>query len=161
LPKKEYFFMVTESEFRAAMEGEENFIAYSLAKTYKTDLYLMLNQAYINKQYVDNLTAGQNASEAYRMAVAECNWHWSQNETIIVNATFTPEPAAGDKNDGLKYVEEEARKDFDTIEDVYKEDLQAIEKQKGSYFPLMSANDRLEEQCVHWGQWFNKNKVRT
>jgi nitrite reductase/ring-hydroxylating ferredoxin subunit len=58
-------------------------------------------------------------------------------------------------------VSDSKRKDFDTIEDVYKEDLQAIEKQKGSYFPLMSANDRLEEQCVHWGQWFNKNKVRT
>jgi hypothetical protein len=115
LPKKEYFFMVTESEFRAAMEGEENFIAYSLAKTYKTDLYLMLNQAYINKQYIDNLAAGQNAAEAYRMAVAECDWHWSQNETIIVNATFTPEPVVGDKNNGLQKIEEEPRKDFDTI----------------------------------------------
>lgn len=113
--KREWFFMVTESEFRAAMEGEENFIAYSLVKTYKTDLYLMLNQAYITKQYEENKAGGYDNTTAYRMAENQCNWHWSQNESIIVNATFTPEPTVPDKSEGLKHVEEEARKDFETI----------------------------------------------
>jgi hypothetical protein len=47
----------------------------------------------------------------------------------------------------------EKRKEFETLEDVFKEDVSAIEKQKGKWFPLMSAVNRLEEHCIHYGKW--------
>jgi hypothetical protein len=54
-------------------------------------------------------------------------------------------------------VSESKRKEFETLEDVFHEDVQAIEKQKGPYFPLMAAINRLEEHCVHWGAWVQDN----
>ena len=56
------------------------------------------------------------------------------------------------------WVTEEKRKEFETLEDVFHEDVEAIEKQKGGYYPLMKSVDRLEEHCVHFGKWYNANK---
>lgn len=53
----------------------------------------------------------------------------------------------------------EKRKDFETLEDVFKEDVCAIEKQKGKWFPLMSAVNRLEEHCIHYGSWVKSRLV--
>lgn len=53
----------------------------------------------------------------------------------------------------------EKRKEFETLEDVFHEDVQAIETQKGKFFPLMEAQNRLEEHCIHFGKWVNKNKL--
>jgi len=53
----------------------------------------------------------------------------------------------------------EKRKDFETLEDVFHEDVQAIEAQKGKYFPLMQAQNRLENHCVHFGKWVTNNKL--
>ncbi len=50
------------------------------------------------------------------------------------------------------------RAEFETLEDVFHEDVAAIEKQKGPYFPLMQASNRLEDHCVHFGEWVRKNK---
>ena len=53
---------------------------------------------------------------------------------------------------------EEKRKQFEHyVEDVFVEDVNAIEKQVGGYFPLMSASDRLEDHCVHFGKWYIDN----
>lgn len=52
----------------------------------------------------------------------------------------------------------EKRKEFETLEDVFIEDVSAIELQKGSWFPLIKAENRLEQHCVHWGNWVRKNK---
>jgi len=46
---------------------------------------------------------------------------------------------------------------FETLEPVFHEDIQAAELQKGPYFPLTKASNRLEDHCVHWGQWYKKN----
>ena len=51
----------------------------------------------------------------------------------------------------------EQRLEFETLEDVFKEDVVAIEKQKGPYFPLMKAMNRYEDHCVHFGKWFKEN----
>lgn len=51
----------------------------------------------------------------------------------------------------------EKRKDFETLEDVFKEDVGAIEKQKGKWFPLTSATNRLEEHCIHYGNWIKSH----
>lgn len=54
----------------------------------------------------------------------------------------------------------EQRSEFETLEDVFKEDVQAIEKQKGSYFPLMKATNRYEDHSVYFGQWVKENKIK-
>ena len=44
------------------------------------------------------------------------------------------------------------------IEDVFVEDVAAIEKQKGKYFPIVNAHNRLEDHCVHFGKWVTEHK---
>lgn len=56
-------------------------------------------------------------------------------------------------------VSTEKRKQFETLEDVYKEDVTAIEKQKGRYFPLMKAVSPLEDHCVHFGRWVTHRRL--
>ena len=46
---------------------------------------------------------------------------------------------------------------FETMEDVFREDVGAAEKQKGNYFPLMSAMNKWENHCVHFGKWYREN----
>lgn len=50
------------------------------------------------------------------------------------------------------------REEFETLEAVFIEDVGAIELQKGPWFPLTKAESRLEQHCVHWGNWVKKNK---
>jgi hypothetical protein len=52
------------------------------------------------------------------------------------------------------------RKEFEFyIEPVFIEDVAAIEKQKGPWFPIIVPHNRLENHCVHYGKWVNANKV--
>jgi nitrite reductase/ring-hydroxylating ferredoxin subunit len=55
-------------------------------------------------------------------------------------------------------VSSERRHIFEKLEDVFHEDVEAIETQKGPYFPLMNAQNRLEEHCVHYGKWVTRNR---
>lgn len=55
-------------------------------------------------------------------------------------------------------IPESKRKNFETLEDVFKEDVKAIELQKGSYFPILNAHNRLEDHCVHFGKWVKENR---
>ena len=54
-------------------------------------------------------------------------------------------------------VSADKRKDFETLEHVFQEDVETIEKIKGKYFPLMTAHNRLEDHCVHFGKWVKEN----
>jgi len=56
-------------------------------------------------------------------------------------------------------VTEEKRKEFETLEDVFKEDVSAIELQKGNWFPLKQSHNRLEKHCIHFGEWVLKNRT--
>lgn len=51
------------------------------------------------------------------------------------------------------------RYEFETLQDVFLEDIEAIESQKGKYFPLMKTVNRLEDHCIHFGQWVTKNRL--
>jgi hypothetical protein len=55
-------------------------------------------------------------------------------------------------------VTEEKRKEMETLEDVFKEDVGAIEMQKGGWFPLKRSSNRLEDHCVHFGEWVLKHR---
>lgn len=50
---------------------------------------------------------------------------------------------------------------FETLEQVFKEDVETAELQKGDYFPLMKAMNRYEDHCVHFGKWFREHKNDT
>lgn len=52
----------------------------------------------------------------------------------------------------------ETRMIFETLKDVFLEDVAASEKQKGAYFPLVNAMDWTENHCVHFGEWYRANK---
>jgi hypothetical protein len=53
----------------------------------------------------------------------------------------------------------ERRMIFETLDQVFKEDIAATEKQKGNYFPLMTAVNKFEDHCVHFGNWYKENKL--
>jgi len=48
---------------------------------------------------------------------------------------------------------------FETLENVFKEDVATAELQKGNYFPLIKAMNQYENHCVHFGEWFRNNKI--
>lgn len=52
------------------------------------------------------------------------------------------------------------RIEFETLEDVFHEDVEAIEAQHGGYFPLMKAINRLEDHCVHFGIWCRDHIIK-
>jgi nitrite reductase/ring-hydroxylating ferredoxin subunit len=56
-------------------------------------------------------------------------------------------------------VTDQIRKEFETLEDVFKEDVAAAELQKGNYFPLMTAVNKFEDHCIHFGQWVKNNRA--
>jgi len=56
-------------------------------------------------------------------------------------------------------VSQEKRNEFVTLEDVFKEDVGVIEGQRGPYRPLLNAMERLEDHCVHFGNWVKQNKI--
>jgi nitrite reductase/ring-hydroxylating ferredoxin subunit len=51
------------------------------------------------------------------------------------------------------------RSEFRSLEEVFCEDVGAIEQQKGPWFPLKHAQHSLEQHCVHWGKWVQANKA--
>ena len=55
-------------------------------------------------------------------------------------------------------VSQEKRNEFITLEDVFKEDVETIEQQKGPFRPLIKPIERLEDHCVHFGRWIDTNK---
>jgi phenylpropionate dioxygenase-like ring-hydroxylating dioxygenase large terminal subunit len=46
------------------------------------------------------------------------------------------------------------------FQDVFLEDIAAIELQKGKYFPLTTAHNHLEDHCVHFGKWVKDNLLK-
>jgi len=54
----------------------------------------------------------------------------------------------------------ERRHVFEKLEEVFHEDVVAIEKQKGPWFPLMKSENRLEDHCIHYGKWVTANSLR-
>ncbi len=114
---KEYLFIVTESEMRAAMMGPDEFLIYNCAKSYKTDIYLMMNQAYVN--HYKNLytrTNGGDAAAAQEKAKDDCNWHWRLKQANIANQHLSPTAVAPDKSPGAENIQEEVRRDFELVQ---------------------------------------------
>lgn len=54
----------------------------------------------------------------------------------------------------------EKRYVFETLVEVFKQDIEASEKQTVPYFPLMKPINRYEDHCVHFGKWFQQHRVK-
>lgn len=70
------YFLVTESEIRAALAGFDEFLVYSLSKTYKNDLIEMLRRAYVAKDSLKYESEGLSAVDAKKAAEYKHNWYW-------------------------------------------------------------------------------------
>jgi hypothetical protein len=86
---------------------------------------------------------------------------WSPSCLAIITCTPNDETEFGFKWLTQFYYDPDVptgkRKDFETLEDVFQEDIETIEKIKGKYFPLITAHNRLEDHCVHFGKWVKEN----
>lgn len=49
---------------------------------------------------------------------------------------------------------------FETLDMVFKEDVEAAEQQAVDYYPLMKAINRYEDHCVHFGNWYRRHVVK-
>jgi hypothetical protein len=115
LPPIEYF-VLTESEIRAALAGFDNFLVYSLAKTYKPDLIEMVRRAYFvetRKKLVNEL--GLSAQDAIKEASDQTDWYWKLLGSNIAGDTLYPTVVSPDKNDGSQYIQEKALQDLKII----------------------------------------------
>ena len=111
LPNSEYFYL-TESEIRAALAGFDNFLVYSLAKTYKPDLIEMVRRAYFLKTKKKLTDLGVSDSEASAVADKETDWYWKLMGGNIGGDSLYPIPLSPDKNDGSQYIQEKALQDL-------------------------------------------------
>jgi len=108
---KEWFFLVSESEIRAAMAGPDNFLAYSTTRQYKTDLYLMMNQAHFSYKF--ELYSALGDPNAADNALKDCDWSWNGISTNTANPAGGPGTASNVKPVGPGgVIEESVRQDF-------------------------------------------------
>lgn len=109
------WFILTESEIRAAMAGNDKFLSYSLAKLYKTDLYIMLNDAYINRQIQIYVAKGWDPVEAVKAAYKENEWTWGFLRENFADFSGNLAEPNSDSMESLYSLSAEARKDWDII----------------------------------------------
>jgi hypothetical protein len=113
------YFLVTESEIRAALSGFDEFLVYSLSKTYKNDLVEMLRRAYIAKDALKYTAEGLSSSDALIAAQNKHNWYWKLmggsagvaggNIAGPFTQTIVPAP---DRIDGTHHIDQNAIQDL-------------------------------------------------
>lgn len=109
------YFILTESEMRAALAGFDNYLAYSLAKTYKPDLIEMVRRAYFIKTRNTLVAAGMSLVDAVKAADQETNWYWKLMDINVGGDLLYPTVAHPDKNDGSQYIQEQALQDLQIL----------------------------------------------
>lgn len=111
------YFVLTESEIRAALAGFDNFLVYSLSKTYKPDIIEMVRRAY----YINTRDKLQNSipptpiADAKKIAFDETNWYWKLLGSNIGGDDLYPTIYHPDKTDGSQYIQEKALQDLKLI----------------------------------------------
>lgn len=106
-------FVLTENEIRAALAGFDNFLVYSLAKTYKSDLIEMVRRAYEEKytqQYISSF--GMSPNEARQAAKDKTDWYWRLIGGNIAGAYGQTIDVSPDKGDGSASIEQEVIQDL-------------------------------------------------
>ena len=108
-------FILTENEIRAAMAGFDNFLVYSLSKTYKNDLIEMVRRAFEKKKYQEYKDDGFTDDEAQKAATESTDWYWKLTGGNIAGAFNQTIEAAPDKGDGSATIDPEALKDLQIV----------------------------------------------
>lgn len=110
------FFVLTESEIRAAIAGFDNYLVYSLAKTYKPDLIELIRRAYYIKTRNElEKNMGMAANEAKKIAFQETDWYWKLLGPNVAGDELYPTAVYPDKNDGSQYIQEKALQDLKIV----------------------------------------------
>jgi hypothetical protein len=109
------YFVLTESEIRAAIAGFDNFLVYSLSKTYKPDLIELVRRAYFIKTRNNLIAAGMPPAKAIKVANDDTNWYWKLMGSNIGGDALYPTILHPDKNDGSQYIQEKALQDLKII----------------------------------------------
>lgn len=109
------WFIITESEIRAAIAGFDNFLVYSLAKSYKPDIIEMVRRAYYIKTYNTLIATGVPANKAHKTASSETDWYWKLVGMNIGGDELYPIYNHPDKTDGSQYIQEKALQDLKLI----------------------------------------------
>lgn len=109
-------FILTENEIRAAIAGFDNFLVFSLAKTYKNDIIEMVRRAYEVK-YTEQYKAAFNMSEADAKAAAKdkTDWYWRLIGGNIAGPFNQTVDVAPDKGDGSASIEQEVMQDLQIL----------------------------------------------
>jgi hypothetical protein len=108
-------FILTENEIRAAQAGFDNFLVYSLSKTYKNDLIEMVRRAFQKKKYDEYIEDGFSDTEATERASESTDWYWRLTGGNIAGAFNQTIESAADKGDGSATIDPEALKDLQII----------------------------------------------
>jgi hypothetical protein len=108
-------FILTENEIRAAQAGFDNFLVYSLSKTYKNDLIEMVRRAFEKKKFKEYIDDGFTVDEATEAAIDSTDWYWKLTGGNIAGAFNQTVEAAPDKGDGSATIDPEALKDLQII----------------------------------------------
>ena len=113
-----YFCIITESEIRAALEGFDSFLVYSLSKTYKPDLIEMLRRAHIKKDALQMMQSSRGLVSldiAEREAAVEHDWYWRLQQPNIAGYVAQPSTLAPDKSDGAGHLPERVLNDIKAL----------------------------------------------
>ena len=108
-------FILTENEIRAAQAGFDNFLVYSLSKTYKNDLIEMIRRAFEKKKYQEYKDDGFTDDQAKEAARDSTDWYWKLTGGNIAGAFNQTIESAPDKGDGSATIDPEALKDLQII----------------------------------------------
>ena len=109
------YILISESEFRAALAGFDNFLVYSLAKIYRPDLLEALRLAHQNKYYNKLLSEGIGQAKALDMAKSKYDWFWRQVHGNVAGPFGQPIEIAPAKNDGSSYIDQTSLQDFQVL----------------------------------------------
>lgn len=109
------WFMVTESEIRAAMTSSDSFASYTLGKIYKTDIYMMMHSAYVARSKAKFIDEGKSNAEATRLALQENNWTWDFLKENLCNPEGAGDVENSTGSTSLYTFPSEARQDLDLL----------------------------------------------
>ena len=115
------YFILTESEIRAALTGFDEFLVYCLCKTYKTDLVEMLRRAYILNTKNQYMYEGIQDPEATQRASEKHNWYWKlltdgyTSGGNIAGDYFQTVNPVPDKVDGNHSIDQNALRDLQIL----------------------------------------------
>lgn len=111
------YFILTESEIRAAIAGFDNFLVYSLAKLYKPDLIEMVRKAHKDRIKAELIAQGESLADAETISFQRTDWYWSATGSNVgySAAGIIPAVMMADISEDSQSISELALKDLEIL----------------------------------------------